>query len=54
MDEFCKYEEYDKYDKCEEKKEDKKEKSYKKDECGEIKIYTHAVHIHINCKDCKH
>ncbi|SFB29259.1 hypothetical protein [Clostridium frigidicarnis] len=23
-----------------------------KDECGEIKIYTKYVHIHVNCKQC--
>lgn len=22
-------------------------------ECGEVKIYTKCVHIHVNCKGCK-
>ena len=48
------YREYEKeYEEINSVEEDKDYPDYrKKDECGEIKIYTRCVHIHVNCKHC--
>lgn len=50
-EEYREYEKEYEEDKCVE--EDKDYLIPKvKDECGEIKIYTKYVHIHVNCKHC--
>ena len=51
---YDKYEEFEKYEAPSSKPCNKHDNHYKKDECGEIKIYTHAVHIHVNCKHSKY